>query len=229
MKAFVYWSGGKDAAMAVLTHQKQNGSLPQLLVCTITETDTVAAHLVHKINIEAQAQAMGINVHFITIPAFAPNTVYEEIVNQHLQQLKQQGYTHAICGDIFLAEIKDYRTRLHHAVGIECIFPLWGTNTQQLSQQTVNSGIEAVIASVNTKHLPAHLAGSKYNLEFINELPQNVDACGENGEFHTLVYNAPYFKYPLVYTIGQNQETVYHKGTEYETAMAGKAITCYKA
>lgn len=226
MKAFVYYSGGKDATAALHFFIEEYGIFPELLICTIDEYDRVAAHQVHKNCIAAQAKAMEIPVQFITIPAFSANAVYEHIVLKHLSQLKKEGYTHAICGDIFLEEIKNYREALHQKLGIECLFLLWGINTQTLSKQIVDLGLKTIITSVDTKYLPANYLGAEYDKEFIKNLPDNIDPCGENGEFHTFVYYAPLFHRRLEIEIGKKGEVNYNADTPYATTMAYQEINC---
>lgn len=226
MKAFVYHSGGKDALAALHLFINNYGIYPQLLVCTVDEYDRVAAHQVHKSCIVAQAKAIEMPIQFITIPAFSANEVYEHIILKHLSLLKQEGYTHAICGDIFLEEIKNYREELHRKIGIECIFPLWGINTQALNKQIIDLGIKAIVASVDTKYLPAYYVGAEYDKEFIKNLPDNIDPCGENGEFHTFVYNAPLFQYRLEIEMGKTGEVSYNINTPYATTMAYQEISC---
>lgn len=226
MKAFLYHSGGKDAITALHLFIDDYGIYPELLVCTVDEYDMVAAHQVHKSCIEAQAKAMELPVQFITIPAFSANATFEHIVLKHLSLLKKQGYTHAICGDIFLEEIKTYREELHKKIGVECVFPLWGINTQTLSKQIIDLGLKAIITSVDTKYLPANYVGTEYNSDFINNLPDNIDPCGENGEFHTFVYNAPLFQHQLQIEIGKTGEVNYNPDTPYATTMVYQEISC---
>ena len=226
MKSFVYHSGGKDAVAAIHFFIDNYGIYPQLLVCTVDEYDMVAAHQVHKSCVAAQAKAMELPIQFITIPAFSTNEVYEHIILKHLSLLKKEGYTHAICGDIFLEEIKTYRKELHQKIGIECIFPLWGINTQALNKQIIDLGVKAIIASVDTKYLPAYYAGAEYDNEFIKNLPDNIDPCGENGEFHTFVYNAPLFQYRLEIKMGKTGEVNYSADTPYASTMAYQEISC---
>lgn len=219
-KTFLYWSGGKDAAMAFHIFSKQYGYSPHLLVCTITHTQKVAAHEVDKQIIEAQAKALDIPILFIETPAFASNETYESILLKQLSLLKTQGYTTAICGDIFLEDIKQYRLQLHKKAGINCTFPLWGTPTNILSCEIINTSIKASIAAINTQFLDTDFLKGDYTIDFLERLPTNVDACGENGEFHTLVYNAPFFNHPLQLHKGKPEFTTYNKGTTYETELA---------
>jgi uncharacterized protein (TIGR00290 family) len=221
MKAFIYWSGGKDAAMAYETYKTLYGLYPTLLVSRVTNAGVIAAHEIKSDLITAQANAMDIQLQTVIIPAFAPNVVYEEIMSGVIAQLKAQGYTHAIFGDIFLEDLKSYHINFHQKLGIECLFPLWGNATKNLSHQIIAKGISAVLTAINTRYLTPNFAGRLYNEKFLSQLPDGVDACGENGEFHTFVYNAPFFKYPLVTKQIGNIETItYHAGTAYETTMA---------
>jgi uncharacterized protein (TIGR00290 family) len=221
MKAFIYWSGGKDAAMAYEICKRLYNKLPQLLVNRVTNAGIVAAHEIKSSLITAQANTMGVALQTVIIPAFAPNNVYENILAAQLTTLKAQGYTHAVFGDIFLDDLKNYHTTFHKKMGFECLFPLWGRDTKQLGNEIIEAGIQPIVTAVNTKYLPASLAGSLYNKKFIEQLPDGVDVCGENGEFHTFVYNAQFYKYPLAVNMQEGTETVaYHAGTDYETTMA---------
>lgn len=220
MKAFIYWSGGKDATMALHVFVQQYGIQPQLLLCRTSPEGTVAAHEIPVSLIKAQARALGIPLQVIELPAFAPNTVYEETMGAVLQQLVSEGFTHAIFGDIFLEELKAYHQTMHQQYGIACVFPLWGKPTNQLYKEIINSGIETVITSVNLKHLAANLTGNFYDDAFIASLPEGVDKCGENGEFHTFVLNAPLFSKPVNVKKGDRDTITYHASTAYETTMA---------
>lgn len=220
MKAFIYWSGGKDAAMALHIFVQQYGALPQLLLCRTSPEGLVAAHEIPASLIQAQAKSLNISLRTVELPAFAPNTVYEEIIGETLQQLAGEGFTHAIFGDIFLEELKNYHQTIHQRYGIACIFPLWGKPTHTLCTEIMDEGIETIITSVNLKHIGANHAGRLYDKEFIGLLPAGVDKCGENGEFHTFVLNAPLFSKPVTVNRGETGSVTYHAGTEYETTMA---------
>lgn len=220
MKAFIYWSGGKDATMALHFFVQQYGVLPQLLLCRTSPEGTVAAHEIPASLIQEQAKSLNIPVKIIELPPFAPNTVYEETMGAVLQQLVAEGFTHAIFGDIFLEELKAYHQTIHQQYGIACVFPLWGKPTHILCSEIIDSGIETIIASVNLKHLAANLTGNFYDDALIASLPEGVDKCGENGEFHTFVLNAPLFSKPVKVRKGNRDTVTYHTGTAYETTMA---------
>ncbi|MGV3596289.1 MAG: ATP-binding protein [Bacteroidota bacterium] len=220
MKAFIYWSGGKDAAMALHVFVQQYGVLPQLLLCRTSPEGTVAAHEVPAALIKGQAKSLNIPVKIIELPSFAPNTVYEETMGVVLRQLVAEGFTHAIFGDIFLEELKAYHQTMHKRYGIACVFPLWGKPTDLLCYEIIDKGVETIVTSVNRTHLEANFAGMLYNKECITLLPQGIDKCGENGEFHTFVFNAPLFSEPVKIKKGNHDAVTYHSGTAYETTMA---------
>lgn len=220
MKAFIYWSGGKDATMALHVFEQQYGVLPQLLLCRTSADGIVAAHEIPISLIQAQAYSLNIPLKTVELPAFAPNSVYEEAMGGALQQLAGEGFTHAIFGDIFLEELKTYHQTIHQRYGIACVFPLWGKPTNTLCNEIIDAGIETIITSVNLQHIGANLAGRLYDKECIALLPAGVDKCGENGEFHTFVLNAPLFSKPVMIKRGETGIVTYHAGTVYETAMA---------
>ena len=131
-----------------------------------------------------------------------------------LQDLKKHGVIVAAYGDIFLEDLKVYREQQLAQVDIKGIFPLWKKDTRELVRMVENAGIEAVIVCVNEKYLGKEYLGRKINAEFLNELPDNVDPCGENGEFHTFVYNAPFFSAAIPIVIGEIVHRTYTSSEE---------------
>jgi uncharacterized protein (TIGR00290 family) len=123
-----------------------------------------------------------------------------------MNDLKEQGFTTAAFGDIFLDDLKTYRERQLREVGIDTLFPLWKKDTSALVHEVERAGIEAVVVCVSDKHLGKEFLGRKVDASFLNDLPKGVDPCGENGEFHTFVCNAPFFSSPVPVVFG---DTVY--------------------
>ena len=124
---------------------------------------------------------------------------YQTAVTEALQEQVDQGITKIIYGDLFLEDIKQWRAKFHAPLGMECIYPLWKIDTAELAQRFIQNGYEAIVVCVDTKRLGIEFAGRRYDQSFLDDLPEGIDPCGENGEFHTFVFNAPEFKQPIAF------------------------------
>jgi uncharacterized protein (TIGR00290 family) len=203
MKAFINWSGGKDAAFALYRCLQRTGMQVDCLLTNVTDTtDRIAVHDVHPTLLEQQAAAIGLPLQTVALPEQPNMLAYENAVQEKFLSLHQQGFRYAIFGDIFLEDLKHYREELLGKAGLECIFPLWGCNTTELLQQFITLGFKAIIVSVNDRFLNKSFCGRVLNEQFLNELPAGVDPCGENGEFHTFVFDGPIFKQPVAFKKG---------------------------
>ena len=160
-------------------------------------------HATRRELLESQAKALGMPLHVVNIPAPCSNEEYEARMSQCLAQLKEQGVEQVAFGDLFLADIREYRERQMEPTGISPIFPLWGRDTTQLAMEIIRNGTKAIVTCVDLKQLDASFAGRDYNQQFLDDLPDHVDPCGENGEFHTFVYDGPIFDEPLNVTLGE--------------------------
>ncbi len=202
MKSFFNWSGGKDSALGLYTAQLQ-GLNVQALVTTISEsTDRITMHGVRRTLLQQQAASIGLPLHIIQLPASIGMNVYEEAIAKKNYELKQQGFTHAISGDLFLEDLKQYRQGLYATDSIECLFPLWGIDTKKLLRQFIDEGFKAIVVCVNSAVLDKSFCGRLLDQSFINDLPINVDACGENGEYHSFVFDGPVFSNPISFKKG---------------------------
>ena len=198
MKAFLNWSGGKDSALC-LFKAKQQGLDVQALVTTISN-ERVTMHGVRKELIEQQAKAIGLPVYFIELDSPGMES-YEAAIHHINFQLKLQGFTKVISGDLFLEDLKQYRTRLYEQDGLECLFPLWGRQTLNLVHDFIELGFHAIIVAVNGDVLDQSYCGRQLGWSFINSLPSAVDGCGENGEYHSFVFDGPIFSKPVTFTV----------------------------
>lgn len=194
MKAFLSWSGGKDSAMAYLIAKDQLGyKIDSFLVNFDKKTSRVLTHGTREEIIKKQALLSGVSMIPVAFNGFPSNSEFETQTGKMFTKLKDHGYTHAIFGDIFLEDIKNYRENLCRKHRIEPVFPLWMRETRILSIEILIAGIESTIASIDTNYLEKNYLGSKYNSKLISDLPSNVDPCGERGEFHTIVTKSPFF------------------------------------
>lgn len=215
-KAAIFWSGGKDSAKALLRvlHHGQY-QVRCLIVTTNEETDRVSMHGVRSQLIERQAEAMDIPVRWMPVPSATDHGAYEAALNDTLSWLKSQGIFHIIFGDIFLDDLRQYRDGFLAAAEMEGVYPLWKEDTQNLARQIIASGIRTMLVCVDGSKLPNSFAGRVFDEDLLNELPPDVDPCGENGEFHTFVFDAPYFSNPITITKGELVAKKY-AGSEHE-------------
>ena len=176
-------------------------------VTTVTETfGRVSIHGVRQEILLAQLQAAGLPPQIVPIPYPCPNEIYEARMGEAIARAVSDGITHMIFGDLYLADIRAYREQKLAGTGITPVFPLWEKPTRPLAQAMMASGLEAYLATVDLKKLPAEFAGRKFNGKLLADLPDGVDPCGENGEFHTCVVAGPMFSYALAVMPGESVE-----------------------
>jgi len=200
------WSGGKDSAMALATLRSDPGIDVVALVTTMTqEHDRISIHGVRRSVLEAQVAAVGIALVEVSIPPAASNAIYEQALANALAGLRRQhpALRHLAFGDLFLADVRAYRERLLAGLDWEPLFPLWGSDTAQLGREFVKRGFRAILTCVDTTQLGAEYAGREFDSALLAALPNGVDPCGENGEFHTCVYAGPIFAQPLPLRTGE--------------------------
>jgi uncharacterized protein (TIGR00290 family) len=206
-KALISWSSGKDSAFA-LHEVRRAGEFDVVgALTTVTETfGRVSIHGVRQEILRAQCETAGLPQRIVPIPYPCPNEVYEARMREAIADAVREGITHMIFGDLFLADIRAYREQKLAGTGITPIFPLWERPTHALAQAMIASGLEANIATVDLKKLPASFAGRKFDAQLLADLPDGIDPCGENGEFHTCVVAGPMFSRPLDVITGERVE-----------------------
>ena len=188
------WSSGKDAALAyatLLMHQEYE--VTHLLTTLSAEHERVFMHGIKEQLLDAQAERMKLPLIMVKLPASPDDSMYKAAMLQTITGLKSEGVEIAAYVDIFLEDLKVYREQQLAQAGVSALFPLWKRDTRQLVADVEQAGIEAIIVCVNEKYLGKEFLGKKINVDLLSNLPSNVDPCGENGEFHTFVYNAPFF------------------------------------
>lgn len=208
-KALFNWSSGKDSALALYkTLQNSDFKINCLLTSVNHEFQRISMHGVRVELLEAQAKSIGLPLRILQIPEMPTMEVYENVMNEALTELKDQGITHSIFGDIFLEDLRKYREVQLTKIGFEGVFPLWKIPTQELIQEFISLGFKTIVVCVNERYLDKSFAGRIIDQDFIDDLPENVDVCGENGEFHTFTFDGPIFSQPIDFEIG---EIVYRK------------------
>ncbi len=196
IKALVSWSGGKDSAWA-LERLRTRSDVQVVGLFTTVQADTgnVAVHGVPAGLLRRQARAAGLPVHELAIPPNCSNVAYERVLAEFVQATKVKGITHLAFGDLFLEDIRAYRERQFRSSGVELLFPLWGADTAALAKEMTGSGLRAWITCVDTAVVPAEWAGRIYDEAFVAQISAPVDPCGENGEFHTFVFEGPMLRH----------------------------------
>jgi uncharacterized protein (TIGR00290 family) len=200
------WSGGKDSALA-LHALRAAGREPQALLTTVTEgVERISIHGVRRELLLKQADATGIPLVEVRIPLPCPNEVYEARMAEALTSPPLDAVTEIAFGDLFLADVRAYREERLAPTGRSALFPLWGRDTTELAHTFVDSGFQALLATIDPRSLDASFAGRAYDVSLLQDLPTEVDPCGENGEFHTFVHAGPIFDAPLTVTTGEQVE-----------------------
>ena len=204
VKTVMNWSSGKDAALAFLTLSGSGRyTVTHLLTTLSLDHDRVFMHGIREQLLDVQAERMNMPLIKIKLPASPDDTVYKNAMTQAMAELKENGVAAACFGDIFLEDLKVYRELQLAQTGMKAVFPLWKQNTAELLRLVEDKGIEAIIVCVNDRHLGKEFLGRKINRELLNDLPGNVYPCGENGEYHSFVYNAPFFSAPIAINTGE--------------------------
>jgi len=203
-RSYFNWSGGKDSALA-LYHTLQAGEyIPDLLLTSVnTAFDRISMHGVRTSLLDKQAESIGIPLRKLELPEGLDMTDYNNIIRIAVTDLKAQGYGHTTFGDIFLEDLRVYREQQLEPFGITAHFPLWKRDTTELLHEFLDLGFKTVIVCIKSELLDRSFAGRLIDRDFIKDLPKNVDPCGENGEFHTFVYDGPIFRQSVDFTIGE--------------------------
>jgi len=198
------WSGGKDSARALYEIQKANSRGVAALITTITEDyDRISMHGVRRALLEQQAEALGLPLKKVFIPKDSTNATYESRMRALLEEGRREGIDTVAFGDIFLEDLKLYREKNLAQIGMKAIFPIWKRDTQELAASFIQLGFKAVVVCVDTNVLDSSFAGRAIDKEFLQDLPANVDPCGENGEFHSFVYDGPNFQQKVGHALGE--------------------------
>ncbi|MFC5408268.1 diphthine--ammonia ligase [Larkinella bovis] len=217
-KAIISWSGGKDSALALFfCRQAGEYDVVGLLTNVNTEWNRVSMHGVRAELIEAQAWAIGLPLFRLNLPGDVSMDAYNSLTKNRLSELKAHGITHVIYGDIFLEDLRRYREQQLREIGLEAVFPLWHQPTNDVLQTFTAAGFKAVIVCVNENRLPAAWAGRELDATIVLELPPTVDACGENGEYHSFVYDGPIFKKPVAFRKGDHVSRSYDSSEHWDT------------
>ena len=203
-RVLLSWSSGKDSAWTLhQLRQQPDVELVGLLTTVNVTHERVAMHATRRTILQMQARAAGLPLHVIELPWPCADDIYEARMYEAIASAQKHRVTHIAFGDLFLEDIRDYRCRQLEGTGIEPLFPIWHEPTGPLARRIVDAEVEAYVSCVDPKQLPACFAGRRYDHAFLDELPDGVDPCGENGEFHTCVLAGPMFDEVLSASVGE--------------------------
>lgn len=202
-KAVFNWSGGKDSALALhYVMQQKQFEVTSLLTTINSKYNRISMHGVRKELLHAQSNSIGIPVKEIILPEMPSMADYNDIMKKSMSELKKSGVEYSIFGDIFLEDLKKYREEKLEEVGMKAYFPLWKRDTSELIREFIDLGFKTIVVCADAE-LGEDFTGRIIDNDFLIDLPKDVDPCGENGEFHTFVFDGPIFKYPIKFNLGE--------------------------
>ena len=202
-QAIMNWSGGKDSALALYhSLESEQWTIQSLLTSVNEQYERVSMHGFRTELLIAQAEQLGLPLHMLSLPGDVSMDVYDARLHNTLQAFKKQDVTHSIFGDIFLEDLRLYRETQLQRVSLTGAFPLWQRNTTELIHEFVDLGFRAVLVCINEKQLSPEFVGRELDLDLLKDLPKTVDPCGENGEYHSFVYDGPIFSSPISFLKG---------------------------
>lgn len=220
-KTLMNWSGGKDSALS-LYHVLQHPTMEvtQLLTTVNEAYGRVSMHGVREELLDQQAKAIGLPLVKLRLPETVSMEEYHLRMAETLTPLVTAGITHSVFGDIFLEDLRQHREERLRPLGLTGVFPLWKRDSLELLNEFWAKGFQTIVVSVNGDVLDKSFCGRVLDADFVKDLPSHIDPCGENGEFHTFVFDAPYFSEPIRFHISETVEKTYHY-----TRSEGNAIT----
>jgi uncharacterized protein (TIGR00290 family) len=205
-RVILSWSGGKDSSLALSALRADPGVEVVGLLTTVTrDYDRISIHGVRRSLLLEQAAAVGLPLWEVSIPAKASNADYEQAFLDGISRViaAVPDASHVAFGDLFLTEIREYRERLLQRTTLLPLFPLWNLDTSELARRFIAEGYDATLVCVDTTQLDSSFAGRRFNQQFIDDLPDGIDPCGERGEFHTFVQDGPCFAHSIACQTGE--------------------------
>lgn len=207
-KAVFNWSGGKDSALALYTVlQQKQFEVVALLTTVNEETELSSMHAIPFSLLMKQAESIGIPLYPVFLPKNLP--VYEQRMLDAAQHFKAQGVEHFIFGDIYLSDVRKYREDRLHPLGIEVVEPIWNLDSTEVMQNFLDSGIRTKIIVTDASKLDRSFIGQDIDAALIERMPEDIDICGENGEYHTFAYAGALFKQTVEFEIVETRQMSY--------------------
>lgn len=219
-RVVVSWSGGKDASIALQrTLAAPDREVVELLTTLNEDNRRVSMHGVPETLLVRQADAIGRPLRTVPIPPDASNETYEDRLADPLAEYERHGIDRIVFADIFLEGVRSYRANRLATSPIEGAWPLWGSDTEALAREFVETGFRARLACVNGTALDSEWAGKPVDRDCLSSLPASVDPCGENGEFHTFVTDGPCFRRPVPVSVAGTVSKSVGDGTHHYAAL----------
>jgi uncharacterized protein (TIGR00290 family) len=216
-KAFLNWSSGKDSAFTLYKVQQEKEFSVEKLVTTVnSDLDRISMHGLRKDLLLKQAENLNIPLHIISLSGNVSMSTYNEVMEAETLKLASEGFQYSIFGDIFLEDLKKYREDQLQKTPLQPVFPLWKRDTKRLMKEFLEAGFKAITVCVNAKLLDQSYCGRIIDEGFLNDLPEGIDPCGENGEFHTFVFDGPIFNKPVKFQKGEYVKRTYEPEQEEE-------------
>jgi uncharacterized protein (TIGR00290 family) len=203
VKTLLAWSSGKDSAWTLEALRRQNVEVGALLTTVNEAADRVAMHGVRRSLVEAQSEAVGVPLWEVPLPWPCANEDYESRMAEACRRAVAEGFDSIAFGDLFLRDVREYREHRLAGSGLTPLFPLWGIPTASLARKMIAAGLRARITCVDSTALDGGFAGREFDHALLADLPERVDPCGENGEFHTFVCDGPMFRTPVGVEAGE--------------------------
>ncbi len=201
-KAIFNWSGGKDSALALYKIQIEKKIEVSSLLTTLNKKNKrVSGHGIRESLLDLQSKNMSIPINKIFLPDDVSNETYEKMMKEYWEKKKNEGINYCISGDIFLEDVKEYREKQLSMMDIQTVFPLWKMNSNDVLKEFIDLGFKSIVVCINEKYLDSSFVGRIINADFVADLPQNIDPCGENGEYHSFVFDGPIFKKPVDFKV----------------------------
>lgn len=203
-KTLLSWSGGKDCALTLYEIQKTGNCEISALLSTVTKDyDRISMHGIRRVLLEQQVASLGFPLEKVLISKNASNDEYESEMRAVLERYLAAGVSAVVFGDIFLEDVRKHREENLSKIKMKGLFPIWRRDTAELAETFIDLGFKAIITCVDSKALDETFVGRVFDEQFLSELPSNVDPCGENGEFHSFVYEGPIFQEKILHTVGE--------------------------
>jgi uncharacterized protein (TIGR00290 family) len=198
------WSGGKDSCLALRELQRTPDVRVEAMITTVTrDFDRISMHGVRRVLLERQAASLGLPLRQVLIPKGASNQEYETEMGHAFADFRDRGVASVAFGDLFLEDIRAYRQRLLSRHGLVGRYPIWGRDTATLIREFIAQGFRTAVVCVDPARLDPSFAGRVIDEQFLADLPSDVDPCGENGEFHTFVFDGPMFEDAVKFSFGE--------------------------
>lgn len=209
-KVVFNWSGGKDSALALYKIlQEQEYEVVALLTTVNRDNRRFTMHAIPVSLLEKQADSLGIPLYIVNLMSNGLIGDYEKAMSEAVSHLKEQGVTHFVFGDIFLHDVKSYREEKLNPLGITVVEPLWGKSSEETMNDFLASGLQTIVVTTMADILDESFIGRHIDRNFVKDLPEGTDVCGENGEYNTFCYSGSIFRYPVAYTLDRPFRKIY--------------------